>query len=292
MNIVIGGSGYIGRNLCKHFSEKNELLIGTYYQHKKEGLSFFDLSNPDLKKLDIDLKKARNAFICSSICNIDRCKTEEKEAYKINVEGIEKIISQCFDLDLFPVFFSSDNVFNGKKGNYTEEDETNPCNVYGTHKKIIEDFLLNSRENFLVARLSMIYGTQERGQYFEEIIGKLKKGLCLRQATDQKLTPTHIDDLVNILDISIQRGLKGLYNIAASGIYSRFELSKLIKSRLEICSGMIIPCSIKDFKFADNRPLDMGLNNAKIMKETGYRFIPVEKALKKLKERKENGIWS
>lgn len=284
MKIVIGGSGYIGGHLCKYFSEKGDLLTGTFNSHPRRGLDYFDLGNPNLENLKADLKKADTLFLCSSICKVDECKKDEERAKKVNTDGTRRIIEQCFEKGIIPVFFSSDYVFNGDKGNYTEEDEKNPCTVYGTHKAIIEDFLLSSRQPFLIARLSKIYGTEKGdGTYFNEIIERLKRGEILRQAIDQKLTPTHIDDLVKILDISIQKKLRGLYNIVASEIYSRYDLALLVKSQLGISFGEIIPCSIRDFNFLDNRPLDTGLINTKITKEIGYKFKNISESLEELK---------
>ncbi len=284
MKIVIGGSGYIGSNLCRHFSNKRDLLTGTFTSHPKEGLEYFDLENSDLEKLKVDLEKADTLFLCSSICKIDECKREEEKAKKINIDRTKRVLEQCFERGIFPVFFSSDYVFNGDRGDYTEDDETNPCTVYGTHKKIIEDFLLKCGEPFLIARLSKMYGiNREDGTHFSEIIKRLRKGEILRQATDQKLTPTYIDDLVNVLDISLHKKLRGLYNIVASEIYSRYDLAVLVKLKLGINSGEIIPCSIKEFNFLDNRPLNTGLRNDKIVKATGYKFKSILECIERLR---------
>ncbi len=284
MKIVIGGSGYIGSNLCKYFSKSGDLLVGTFTSHPREGLNYFDLENPDLEKLRVDLKKADTLFLCSSICKIDECKKDEERAKRINIDGTRKVIEQCFEKGIIPVVFSSDYVFDGNKGNYTEKDKTCPNTIYGEHKSVIEDFSLNSGQPFLIARLSKIYGTEKGdGTYLDDMIERLKRGEILKQATDQKITPTHIDDLINVLDISVQKKLRGLYHMAASEIYSRYDLAVLVKSQLGITSGEIIPCSIKDFKFLDNRPLDTGLINTKITKETGYKFKSVPESIEELR---------
>ena len=71
--------------------------------------------------------------------------------------------------------------------------------------------------------------------------------------------------------------------MVASEIYSRYDLAVLVKSQLGITSGEIIPCSIKDFEFLDNRPLDTGLINTKITKKTGYRFKSVTESIEELR---------
>jgi len=284
MKIVIGGSGYIGSNLCEHFSKKGELLAGTYYHNKKDGLEYFDLVNPDLRKLDVDLNRAGEVFICSAISNLDKCKADEKESYKVNVEGSKRLIEQCFNFGLFPIFLSSDNVFNGQRGNYSEEDETNPCAVYGTHKKIIEDFLLKSGENFLIARLSKIFGLEQGDKtLLTSWLEKLRKNEEIVCATDQKLSFTYINDLTDILDVMIEKNLRGCYNTASPESFSRYELANMLKEQLRVRTGRIIPCSIRDLNLLEVRTLDTSLNVGKLQRDTEFQFTPIRSCIKKLR---------
>ena len=149
MNLIVGASGYIGGRLLKQFDEK-EKSVGTYFRNQKEGLVYLDLENPDLSRLGINPEEVKYGFVCSATSRIDECKKDEKRAYRINVIGIKKLLQQFSHYGIMPIFFSSDFVFDGKRGNYKEEDERNPCTVYGRHKKDIEDFLINGNNKFLI----------------------------------------------------------------------------------------------------------------------------------------------
>jgi len=283
--MIIGASGYIGQNLYNYFSRKNDVTIGTYYKSPKKGLYYFDLEHPNLKNLRAYLKKTSHAFICSAITNIDECKRNEKRAYKINVEGTKKLIEQFFKLDIIPIFLSSDMVFDGEKGNYTELDKTNPCNIYGNHKKIIEDFLLNSNEPYLIARLSKIFGLGfNDNTLLTNWVKQLQNDEVIRCATNQILSPTYIKDLTNILDLVIEKKLYGLYNITSPESFSRFELAMILKSQLKIKSGKIMPCSIRDFNFLDVRPFNISLNTEKLIKDANFKFSQMKNCISKLEK--------
>jgi len=285
MIVVFGGSGYLGNELCKYFSKKNKLLIGTYYGSQKKNLKYFDLENPNLDTLGIKLSKVKYALISAGISKIDDCKKDERKAYEINVRGTKNLIEQLFDLKIIPVFFSSENVFNGEKGNYTELDKTNPSNVYGTHKKIIEDFLKKSDEEYLIIRLSRVFGvTPKDGTLLTSVAEKLMNNETIYSATDQISSILYIEDLVRVLDIALEKNLRGLYNFGSPEPFGRYEITKMVKKHLGISSGKIIPCIINSLGFPDLRPLNTSFDLKKLIQDTGFEFTPMEECLNKLKE--------
>jgi len=288
MAIIIGASGFIGRHLYNYFSEKSAETIGTYCNssNTNSNLRYFDLRKPNLKNLESDLKKHKHVFICSAITRPDECKIKEKESREINVTGTKDLILQCFDNNLAPIFFSSEYVFNGENGNYKESDKKTPNTVYGCQKAEIEDFLLSTRNSrCLIIRLGHIFGLEKNDKtIITSIAEQLIAGKTLNCAKDQIFNSTYVGDLTELLDISLQKNLNGLYNLVTPETHSRYELASIIKSELDIKSGVILPCSIKDFKFADNRPLNMSLDSGKIISETGFNFPSLKSHLKKLKE--------
>ena len=194
------------------------------------------------------------------------------------------MISDLFDRDIVPIFLSSDYVFEGEKGFYDELDEKVPVNVYGKHKKIVEDFLIQSKRKYVVARLSKVYGILPGdGTILTTWIEMLKEGDVINAAHDNILSPTYIHDLAKAILIIIRSGLTGSYNLAAPDAYSRLQLAELVKSRLGIENGKIVPCSIRDFQFDDKRPLNTSLNSMKFCDFAKFRFSRVEDNIDKIK---------
>lgn len=285
MLLIFGASSFIGQNLYNHFSKK-EKVIGTYNNHSKPGLRYFDLRKPDLKNLDADLSKVNYAIICSAIANTDECKRNKKSSYELNVIATRKIIQQLWQFNILPIWFSSEYVFNGEKGDYQESDKRNPNTIYGHHKKEIEDFLCNSRKDFLIARLSKVFGLEKGGRTFlTSIVDQLKNNEEIRCATDQIFSPTYVGDVVEVVDLAIEKHLTGLYNVASPECFSRYEIANMIKSQLKIESGKIIPSRIADFDFLDSRPLNTSLNVEKIIQATKFRFTTMRESINLLENR-------
>ncbi|MDD5012068.1 MAG: SDR family oxidoreductase [Candidatus Nanoarchaeia archaeon] len=281
MELIIGASGYIGKNILDYFSETGKDSVGTYFTSPKKNLRYLDLKNPSLDTLDINFNKITHAIICSAKSKIKDCETNSDETYKINVLGTQNLINQLFEKNIIPIFLSSDRVFDGKKGNYAENDETSPYYHYGKHKKTIEDFLLNSNEKYLILRLSRVFGTDSGdGTLLTSLIKDLKEDKILKCADDQKFSLTYIGDLVKIVDKMLDENLYGLYNVASIDSSDRFELANLLKRELNISSGKIVPCSIREFGFSEPLPSDLTINNEKLKRDLNIDFPEIDRYLK------------
>ena len=236
-----------------------------------------------MRRVNVDFSRVSCVIICSAISKPDECKKNEKEAYEINVNGTKKLFEQLWQRKIFPIWFSSEYVFKGERGNYTEQDKPCPNTVYGTHKAIIEEFLLKSEKEFLILRLGKVFSLNPgEGTILTSTFQQLKDNETVKCATDQIFSPIYVQDLVDIIDISITKNLKGLYNVASPEFFSRFQLAGLIKEKLSMKTGKILPCSINDFPFIDNRPLNTRLNVDKIIRDTNFQFTSISDCIEKL----------
>jgi len=291
MIIVIGASGFLGKRIYAHFSKKNMVLAGTYTNTPTKNLIFFDLMKPDLETMNIDLKKATHMVICSAVTDMDSCKREKERSIKINVDGVKNLLQQSFMKNIFPIFISSDYVYDGMKGNYSEEDKQKPNMQYGYQKMLVEKYLASQKKPFMIARLGKIYSLDPKDDtMLTSWARQLYNNEEIRCATDQIFSPSYVEDIAYALDIAIQKNLKGLYNVVSPESFSRFELASMVKSQLNISSGKIIPCSIKDFNFFDNRPLNTSLKCEKFINATNMKFTLMQDSLEILQNIRLNTV--
>lgn len=290
--IIFGASGFIGGHFYEYFSKnlvKPDVVIGTYNKSPKDGLIKFDMANSKLQDLNVNLKKVNYAIICSGFTKMDSCKTDEKKAHDLNVRDTIKLIKSLFEFDIVPVFLSSDYVFDGKTGNYDENDERNPVLKYGEFKKEVEDYFLFSNKRYIVARTGKVYGlTMGDGTLITNCIEQLENNETLRYAEDQFFSLSWVGDITKAVDCLIKNKLLGCYNISSPESFSRYEIGIIVKTELGIRSGKIEPCSLRDFTFTDQRPLNTTLNSEKFMKATGYKFTYLEHNLDLLKKNEFN----
>ena len=306
--VVFGASGFIGGEIYEYFKNRDRLLFGTCFSADEGDLVRFDLNEPDLGTLD--LNGVRYAIITSSVTSIDKCHNDSERAYEINVSGTKSLIGQLWRRGIVPIWFSSDYVFDGERGRYNEMDDKNPCNVYGEHKKKIEDFLLESTgktdnsgvesvfsvcpkpkkyrpikgfvhdKEFLILRLSKVYSVDlEKNSILSDTVRRLRNGESINCFRDQILSFTDVRDIPVCVELMIDRGLRGLYNLAAPESFSRFEFARMVKEKLNIEEGEVKSCNLSDIKLPFRLPKDISLDVGKLLREINFKFRSVEENL-------------
>ncbi|MEO5350350.1 MAG: sugar nucleotide-binding protein [Magnetococcus sp. YQC-3] len=272
--LVFGGSGYVGRHLLHALGTQRAL--GTYFQHPFPGGVRFD---PDRTRVADLLQKGdsfSHALLLLNSGSIDSVATHRQTAHLANVTNLIDIIDQLFTLGIKPVFASSDAVFDGTKGNYTEEDARNPLLVYGVHKAIVEEYLQQQpNPNYLIVRLSKVYGVARHDRtLFTQWVDDIQNGTPLRLAWDQRFSPVFVEDVVAGLLALIHHDLSGLFHLSGPESFSRVELFGLLTARLRDRFGDIpqVPiqiCRINDLNFVETRPIDCSMNSSKLVRAVG-----------------------
>lgn len=258
---IVGASGLIGYNLFKYVKSKGEEVVGTYFSKEKKELIKFDLQNDDFFIFD----RCKQIIITSAITNIDECFLNKDQAYKINVAKTIEFIKYLADRKIKPIFLSSDQVFDGEKGNYTEEDRPHPINYYGEFKFQVEEFMKNNLENYLILRLSKTYSRNlEENSIFAEIFFRLKKREKIKAAYNQIFNPTDISLVCEGMYKAINLNLKNLYNLANHMIVSRYDFALSIAKEYGFDKDLIEPIDMHQLPFIEKRPLNTSLNVKKI----------------------------
>lgn len=282
---IIGASGYIGRQLLQRFQQSHIPVRGTYHRQNIPGLIHFDLLRPDFSFLDRPLPLTHLIIASAANASLDKTAEHWEESYATNCLGVKQVLTECFNRGVFPIYFSSDGVFDGKQGNYSEDDVRSPVNKYGHIRKEVEDFLLASQKPFLILRMSRVFDTDGGSTTLTTLLIDLKKDLescrTLTLATDQWFTPIHIDDLFFFVSGLIEMGKEGVYHLASLPRISRFELAQEIKHFFNL-PGSILPGKINSFHFREQRPLDTSLNIEKISTLTGFQRKPLDFFLEKM----------
>jgi len=281
---IVGASGYIGQQLFRRFQQENIYVRGTYHQHVIPGFFHLDLLHPDFSFLDKPTPLTH--VIISSAANASLDKTAEswEESYNTNCLGVKKLIEECFQRGIMPIYFSSDGIFDGVKGNYIETDMRNPINKYGLIKKEVEDLLFASGKNFLIIRMSRVFDTDnQNSNLLLDLKRRLQSEEKLREAVDQWFTLIHIDDLFFFIISLLDKKCTGVYHLASLPRISRFDLADAIKQFFGFDRAVLIPAKINFFNFKERRPLDTSLNIGKVQSVTGFRLKTLDFFLEKMR---------
>jgi len=281
MNIlIIGASGYIGRPLFKRCRSMGYHVVGTYRKNSDDGQYLKYVIGRDniisvkniFEKEDLE----KHAVICVGESKISACKEKYDEVYKINVTATIALIKQLTESGYHIIFCSSDNVYDGEKGNYRETDAIRPVNAYGKMKAEVEQYIQRECHNVCIVRLSKVIGVpgyaQDMLEEWKSQAIRHKPVYCIR---NNFFTPVYVEDVVNCIMLIMNRNLSGVYNICGNHRYSRMDLCCSFLHELGIQTD-IYEKSLDEFRFNDIRPLDTSMDNRKISNETGYQFEKLE----------------
>lgn len=259
--IIFGCRGQLGKEITNLLELKGANFLA------------FDLIDYDVTSYIpisrlLNLEKPDVVINCTAYSNVDMAEFEFEEAYKINVIGVQNLAEICKREKIKLVHYSTDYVFDGIKkipglpGLYTEEDATNPINVYGKTKLEGEKCLLEANDDALVFRTSWLYSDGE-----PNFITKVKQwsemNEFLRIADDEFSVPTSTRIVANLTYQAITNNLTGLYNLVCSGYASRLDWVKAI-FELTNTEKIIYPAKVKDFNLPAKRPPFSAMDNTKL----------------------------
>jgi len=301
--LVIGGSGLLGYKVAKMASNEHETFLTYNYRSIQiEGCTALKLDKCDRKAVFELLEKIKPDVVIdtAALHNVDYCETHPEEAWKVNVEGTRNVVEACKKVGAKIIFISTDYVFDGTKGYYTEEDTPNPLSHYAKTKLEAEKIIQSLDVNYIIARPSVIYGwnpnevsglKSSSGKSVNFVVWalqKLEKGEEIKAVTNQYSSPTLADNLAEALLVMASSEKQGIYHTAGKDCLNRYEFTLKIAEVFGLDKSLIKPVTSEIFKQVAKRPKKCCLDVSKAEKDFGIRFLTVEEGLKLMKNQKES----
>jgi dTDP-4-dehydrorhamnose reductase len=188
------------------------------------------------------------------------------------------------------VYISTDSVFDGKKGHYSELDPPAPLNVYGESKLAGEKSVLDEHAQCMIIRTN-IYGwnIQRKLSLAEWILERLKSRETVPGFYDVLFTPILANDLSIIILEMMDLGLEGLYHVAGSETISKYEFAKQVAKVFGLEEDLVQHKSVVDSTLKAERPNNISLQTTKVSVAIGQEMPNIENGLKRFKFLKANG---
>lgn len=222
--------------------------------------------------------------------NVDLSESERESAWKLNVKAVEYIAEAARAIDAHIIHLSTDYIFDGKNGPYSENDTPSPVGYYGRTKLASENALkLNGVKNTII-RTNVLYGIAKnsRPDFVRWVVNSLRAGKEIKIVTDQINNPTFIDDLVQAVNKIIDFKKEGIFNIGGKEFLSRYEFTLQIADYFNLDKKLIKPIKTSDLNQPARRPLKSGLLTIKAQTELDYKPISIIESLSLMK--KELGL--
>jgi len=237
------------------------------------------------------MKRFRPSWIihCAAMTNVDWCETNPRDAYSMNGQVTRELVRGAKRAGASLLYISTDSVFDGRKGNYTEEDEPSPLNVYGRSKLIGEKAVQEEGESSLIVRTN-IYGwnIQNKQSLAEWILATLESGQSVPGFVDVFFTPILVNDLSEILLEMVDRQLTGLYHVAGSQVCSKYEFAVELADLFGLDKSLIKAASLADSFLKANRPPNTSLRTTRISQTLGRPMPDLMSGIRRLKSLRED----
>ena len=290
--LIIGASGFVGNIIFDEFSMDSKYeVFGTYYSQQFDSLFHLDMQNKTevsetIKKLkpDVIIHPAANP-------NVEYCEQHPKDTWQVNVEGSRNLIETARDIGAKFVYFSSDYVFDGTNGPYSEEDIPHPINEYAFQKLAVENLMKKSLDNFLIIRITVVYGWERRGKNFVMgLIKNLKHGSFMKVPCDQIGSPTYVNNMVQVVKELIESDKTGIYHVAGTDLMDRYTFAKNVAEIFELDENLLTPVTTDQLGQKAKRPLKAGMKVDKVQKQVSIRLMSVREGLEDMKNTKTGDI--
>ncbi len=281
--LITGGSGLLGGVLINASITMGVDIIPTHHSTPIGRRSVqMDIEDAEEVKRVLHETKPTCVIHAAAMTNVDLCEDDPPRAWAINAEATKHVADACNDAGAKLMYISTDYVFDGQSGPYSEEAVTHPINVYGESKLAGERFTMANPGN-VVARVCVLYGVG-RPNFVTWVMDSLRKNMPITVVTDQYNTPTYIGNCAHALLAMCTLGLHGTYHVSGRERLSRYEFARSIAEVFGLNKNLIKASTSNLLHQRAKRPMDSSLIVEKAEKALGIRFANVREGLTKMKE--------
>jgi dTDP-4-dehydrorhamnose reductase len=286
--LITGANGLLGNKAVELASRNYEVMPLHHAKPLHDNSLEVDIANKE-QVLGIFRKLQPDAVIhAAAETNVDKCETQKEHAWKINVEGTRNI-AEAYKAGAKLIYISTDYVFDGRKGNYKEDDAPNPINYYAVTKLEGEKQVIQNCKNFAILRTSVLYGWHPFKQNFATwVITQLEQNKEITVVEDHYNTPTLADNLAEMAIEAIQKDLQGVYHACGSERIGRYEFARQIARAFDLNQNLIRPIKMEQLTaWIAKRPRDSSLNTNKIRSQLEAKPLNITEGLDRMKKEAE-----
>lgn len=219
----------------------------------------------------------------AAMTNVDQCELNPVDCELINVTATRYLVEACNKVNAHFQLLSTDFVFDGEKGNYSEDDEMNPLSAYAKSKVDAEAIVSKeSTTDNSVVRTIIVYGNAEnltKSNIIAWAKSALEKGDPLTIVDDQFRAPTWAEDLAAGCMNVFEHNQTGIFHVSGPETMSIFELVLRIGKHFGLRTDQVSKISSSTLNQAAKRPPKTGFDLSKSYQQIDYKPHTLEETL-------------
>jgi len=293
--LITGASGLLGGNLLLLLPKEWE-LVGITHEYPLCGGENRTIVQVDLELDDVAiLLKPFEPFDAiihtAALTNVDACEKEKEKAMKMNALLPEKLAMYAKKIGAHFIHVSTDQVYDGKKGNYTEDAAMDPVNYYGMTKKEGEARVRKIGGNMTIIRTNLFgFNVQEKNDFAGWLLHSLHSGKELTLFEDVRFSIILVNDLTEVIQEIIERGITGTLNIGSCDQCSKHEFGLRLAETFTLSTENIRAISVDDAHLPAKRPKDMTMDVSLASQSLKKHLPTINQCIAKYKELADNGF--
>lgn len=284
MLLVTGASGFLGRTVALEALASGRPVVAVVHRHSVDHPELqtvsADLTAPAAAKALLGRLRPVTVVNCAALADVDECERKPERARLLNVDVPRSLAAACAELGVGLVHISTDSVFDGKRGSYTESDEPGPVNVYARSKLDGERAVQDAFPDALIIRTNFIgISASRRLGLADWVSSRLESGERIQGFADVIFSPLLANELARVALAAIDCGLQGLYHASASDAFSKYDFAGRLAVALGLDSSLVNSACLADAKLPAPRPLNTSLSSSRLETALGRQMPSVDAAI-------------
>lgn len=269
--IVIGANGLIGSEIVRYFKNESFIVVETSHNPAPHQIKIDLLEDVNYQKFTFNDSYQNIFIICSGYSNLYLCFHNREISKKINVDGMINLINHIKSIDGIPIFFSSDCVFDGAVGIYNELDHKNPISIYGKQKSIVEEFIVNHFNKYIILRSSKVLSTNPSSWIANTFIS-LENKLKVNCFTDRLYSPIVINDITKFISMALGKNKYGIFNLSQDMPLTPYQQAEILIDKFNFKRDLLGAITMDEIDLPEFAPKISILENEKAKSLVGFKF--------------------
>lgn len=289
--VVTGARGLVGSRVARLLARRGHGVVAVSRNvspGEEDGVRYeaCDLTDPRAAASLLERVRPEVVVHAAGLTDVDACERMPELAYACNVEATANLVRACRLAGAHLVHTSTDYVFDGRSGPYTEEDVPNPRGVYALTKHASEETVLALMPSAAIARTAVVYGwpASVRPNFGTWLLENLRQGKQVRLFSDQLISPSFAGNVAEMIAELAQRRLGGIWNTAGGSVVDRVTFGRAFCTEFGFDPGLLVPSTLAEVAMLAPRPARCGLLTQKARQQLTARPLDLPESLRRFRE--------
>ncbi len=264
--LITGASGQLGSYLLRALRHAGATAVTAWTQRTEGELFGYRLEpvlleSPERLKRAWDLARPDVVIHAGAMSRVQDCYQDPRRAFQVNVAAAGLLAELASRHQARFVYVSTDLVFDGERGDYSEDDMPHPLSVYGS-TKLAAERCIKQFPTATVVRVSLMFGPGLLGRetLFDRQLRSLRDGKSIAVFSDEFRTPLFLAHAADALLELARSQATGLWHVGGPERLSRAEMGMALARFLGVSSQLVHPITTTDL-FPEPRPRDVSLDS-------------------------------